>query len=184
MTMYQNYAEHYNIKIIKPRLWTNYSPLAESNISLVIRQKWLNHVYQQIFLRNNLIFWYFNWFNLNQRNKILYHLIKYLKTRISMSACLVAVIIQTLWDPMDYSPPDFSVHGILQARILEWVDISSSKGSSWPRDQIRTSCISWLQADFEILPTLVSWPEFNVCEALLSRSSRNLTWEFYLNLAL
>ena len=127
MTMYQNYAKHYNIKIIKPRLWTNYSPLAESDISLVMRQKWLNHVYQQIFLRNNLIFWYFNWFNLNQRNKIRYHLIKYLKTRISMSACLVAVIIQTLWDPMDYSPPGFSVHGIFQARILEWVDISSSR---------------------------------------------------------
>ena len=35
---------------------------------------------------------------------------------------------------MDCSPPGFSVHGILQARILEWVAISFSKGSTWPRD--------------------------------------------------
>ena len=38
--------------------------------------------------------------------------------------------------PMDCSPPGSSVHGILQARILEWVAISSSRGSSWPRDRI------------------------------------------------
>ena len=36
---------------------------------------------------------------------------------------------------MDYSPPGFFVHGILQAKILEWVAISSSRGSSHPRDQ-------------------------------------------------
>ena len=42
---------------------------------------------------------------------------------------------------MDYSPPGFTVHGILQARILEWVAISFSRGSSWPRDQTWVSCI-------------------------------------------
>ena len=36
----------------------------------------------------------------------------------------------TLWDPMDYSLPGSSVHGIFQARILEWVAMPSSKGSS------------------------------------------------------
>ena len=41
----------------------------------------------------------------------------------------------------NYSPPGFSVHGIFQARILEWVAISSCKGSSQPRDQTRVSCI-------------------------------------------
>ena len=35
-----------------------------------------------------------------------------------------------------------SVHGISQARILEWIDISSSRGSSWPRDRIQDSCIA------------------------------------------
>ena len=38
----------------------------------------------------------------------------------------------TLCNPMDCSPPGSSVHGILQARILEWVAISSSRGSSPP----------------------------------------------------
>ena len=41
----------------------------------------------------------------------------------------------TLCNPMDCSPPDSSVLGILQARILEWVAMTSSRGSSPPRDQ-------------------------------------------------
>ena len=43
---------------------------------------------------------------------------------------------------MDCSPPGFSVHGISQARILEWVAMSFSRGSSQPRDRICISCIS------------------------------------------
>ena len=43
---------------------------------------------------------------------------------------------------MDCSPPGSSVHGILQVRILEWVAIPSSKGSSWPRDRTWISCIA------------------------------------------
>ena len=42
---------------------------------------------------------------------------------------------------MDCSPPGSSVHGILQARILEWVTISFSRGSSWPKNRTRVSCI-------------------------------------------
>ena len=48
----------------------------------------------------------------------------------------------TLCDPMDCSPPGFSVRGILQARILEWVAMSSSRGSSRPRDRTQVSCVS------------------------------------------
>ena len=48
----------------------------------------------------------------------------------------------TLWDPMDFSPSGFAVHGILQARILKWVAIPFSRGSSWPRDQTWVSCIA------------------------------------------
>ena len=47
-----------------------------------------------------------------------------------------------LCNPMDYSPPGSSVHGILQARILKWVAIPFSRGSSQPKDQIRVSCNS------------------------------------------
>ena len=39
------------------------------------------------------------------------------------------------YDPMDCSPPGFSVHGILQAGILKWVAIPFSRGSSQPRDR-------------------------------------------------
>ena len=46
----------------------------------------------------------------------------------------VAQLCPTLCDPMDCSPPGSSIHGILQARILEWVAISFSRGSSQPRD--------------------------------------------------
>ena len=43
---------------------------------------------------------------------------------------------------MDSSPPGSSIHGILQARILEWVAIPFSRGSSWPRDRTWVSCIA------------------------------------------
>ena len=43
---------------------------------------------------------------------------------------------------VDCSPPGSSVHGIFQARILEWVAISFSGGSSWPRDRIQVSRIA------------------------------------------
>ena len=49
---------------------------------------------------------------------------------------------RTLCNPMDCSLPGSSVHGISLARILEWVAISSSRGSSWPKDRTRVSCIS------------------------------------------
>ena len=41
----------------------------------------------------------------------------------------------TLCNPVDCSPPGSPVHGILQVRILYWLAMSSSRGSSWPRDQ-------------------------------------------------
>ena len=45
--------------------------------------------------------------------------------------CVVTKLCPTLCDPMDCSPPSSSVHGIFQARMLEWVAISFSRGSSW-----------------------------------------------------
>ena len=53
------------------------------------------------------------------------------------SACTRAKLLQlcpTLCDPMDHSPPGSSVQGILQARILEWVAMPFSRGSSQPRE--------------------------------------------------
>ena len=47
----------------------------------------------------------------------------------------------TLWDTMDCSLPGSSIHGILQVRTLEWIAISSSRGSSKPRDRTFISYI-------------------------------------------
>ena len=49
--------------------------------------------------------------------------------------CLDAKLCLTLCDPTNCSLPVFSVHGISQARILDWVAMSFSRGSSWPRDR-------------------------------------------------
>ena len=55
------------------------------------------------------------------------------------SVCAQSQLCLTVCDPMNYSPSGSSVHGIIQERILECVAISSSRGSSWPRDE---TCIS------------------------------------------
>ena len=54
---------------------------------------------------------------------------------------LVDQLSPTLCDPLDCSPPGSSVRGIPQARILEWVSMPSSRGSSWPREWKKVSCI-------------------------------------------
>ena len=56
--------------------------------------------------------------------------------------CSVAKLYLTFCDPRDCSPPGSSIHGILQVRILEWVAISFSRGSSRSRNQTRVSRIA------------------------------------------
>ena len=57
--------------------------------------------------------------------------------------CSVTQLCPTLCDSMDCSPPRSSVHGIVQARILGWVAISSSRGSSQTRDQTHVFYVSY-----------------------------------------
>ena len=58
-------------------------------------------------------------------------------------ACvLVAQLCLTLCDPLDYSLPGFSAHGVFQAGVVEWVAIPFSKWSSQPRDWTWFSCIT------------------------------------------
>ena len=65
-----------------------------------------------------------------------------------LCTCSVTQSCPTLCNPMDYSLPCSSVHGILQTRILEWVAMHSSSGSSQPRDQTWVSlCLLHWQAD-------------------------------------
>ena len=59
--------------------------------------------------------------------------------------CVRSQLLQshpTLCDPMDRKPQGSSVHGVIPERILEWVAISSSRGSSWPRDRTHSACAS------------------------------------------
>ena len=79
-----------------------------------------------------------------------------------VGAYSVAQSCPTLWDPMHCISPGSSVHGILQARILEWVFISSSRGSSPPKDRTHVSCISFIVGRFIITeplgkPNLYLW---------------------------
>ena len=63
-------------------------------------------------------------------------------TYVHLAVVVVELLsrVQLLRDPMDCSPPGSSVHGILQARVLEWVGISFSRGSSRPT----LPCVNWI----------------------------------------
>ena len=74
-------------------------------------------------------------FSICQKKTLLIFLFLFLVTKLYLTLC----------DPVDCSPPGFSVLGILQARILEWVAISFSRGSCPPRDW---NCISCLADEF------------------------------------
>ena len=83
---------------------------------------------------------------------------------------LVTKSCPTLCDPMNCSPPGFSVRGILQARIMEWVAIFFSRESSWPRHQVFISCISWLGRQI-----LYHWATMEAClKSLVNVKYRNM----------
>ena len=79
----------------------------------------------------------------------------------------VTQLCPTLCDPMDCSLPGSSTHGIFQARILEWVAISFSRGTSWPRDRSQVSCIVgrhfivWATRDSLRLASLILESDFS-----------------------
>ena len=75
-----------------------------------------------------------------------FHVFKWL---LPVHACVLSCFSHVwLHDPMGCSLSGSSVHGILQARILEWVAISFSGGASWPRDQTCISCVSCIGSKF------------------------------------
>ena len=73
----------------------------------------------------------------HQRTRVLFT-----QLQKSLSLCVCTQSCLTLCNTMDCSPPGSADHEISQARILEWVAISFSRGSSQPRDQTHISCIS------------------------------------------
>ena len=88
---------------------------------------------------------------------------------ISVWVCVRArSYVLTLCDPMDCSSPGSFVHGILQARILEWVAIAFSRGSSQPRGRTRVSCVSCIGRP--ILYHCTTWEALKFCNSLPWRS--------------
>ena len=71
-----------------------------------------------------------------------------LRVCVCVCVCVFSWSCPTLCDPLDCSQPGSSVHGIFQARIPEWVAISSHRRSSWPMDQTRVSCVSYTAGRF------------------------------------
>ena len=94
--------------------------------------------------------------------------------------CSVPRFCPILWDSVDCSPPDSSVCGIFQARILEHIVISSSRGSSWPKDWTWISCVScigrWL---WESKPNMLQSLIKNVDSgASLPESKSSISYSF------
>ena len=105
--------------------------------------------------------------------------------KVKESESEVSQSCPTLCDPVDWSPPGSSVHGILQARILEWVAISFSGGSSRPRDRSQVSRIAGrcfnLWATREALKWITTWK--NMCIYVgqrINRTQGTLEYIFFL----
>ena len=106
-------------------------------------------------------------------NHIHTHTYKYTSLKMGIhTMCMCAKSLQsclTLCDPMDRSPPGSSVHGISQAGILEWLAISSSRGSSWARD--RTSSLASPALAVEFFTTSTTWethPQSTISQLFIS----------------
>ena len=124
-----------------------------------------------------LIFLLYGWHFISTGNTQFLFFSKSLHSRVVVWWCgdgLFAKSCPTLFNPMDWSPPDSCVRGILQARILEWVAISYSRGSSQSRGQIYLHRL--LQANSLLLShqgnprTLV--PHVNTCSNVNRSLSR------------
>ena len=77
---------------------------------------------------------------LSHRDRSSYALLHYVSLWLAVHLC--CSVASVMPDSVDYNPPGSSVHRILQARILEWVALPSSRGSSPPRDGTQVSYIS------------------------------------------
>ena len=100
---------------------------------------------------------------------------------ICIHGCMCAQSLQsclTLWDLMDCSPLDSSVHGIFLERISEWVSIPSSRGSSWLRDGTHVSSSPKLQVDSLLFESLGKAPNMH---GFLYKNLQNLKYIFYLS---
>ena len=96
---------------------------------------------------------------------------------LPIQVCLFIQSRPTHWDFMDCSPPGSSVHGILQARILERVVLPSNRGSSQPRDRTQVSPVAGR--------VLIIWAtRLNPPHPILRKLPNSLTWDIWFSLTL
>ena len=127
-----------------------------------VELKWNHTIYWDSSFSNtlSLIYWYFNhFFFFFWKENLLYFGCQ----QDGGGQLFCRSFVSNSCDPMDCSLPRSSVHGISQARILEWVAISFSRGSSQPRDQTCISCI--MGRFFTTEPpgkpcSIISWKSF------------------------
>ena len=100
---------------------------------------------------------------------------KELSRKETAVAMLLAQSCPTLCDPTNRSLPGFSIHGILQARILEWIAIPFYRGSSWPRD--------WTQVSYTAGRFFTIWATGKISQEIENHSNKNqwlkmrVTWK-------
>ena len=111
-------------------------------LSALILQLLTSHFQNKNFKRcftikfNWILWWEYLWCHW------FYLLLSLFLWKVCSNKCWIAQLCPVLCDPMDCSLPGSSVHGILQASILECVAMPSSRGSSWPRDRTYISYVS------------------------------------------
>ena len=94
----------------------------------------------------------------------------------------VAQLCLTLCDPVDCSPPGSSVHGILQARIMDWVAISFSRGSSQPRDRTHVSSIAGRHFNLWATRGRQVWRQILLIDTHVIKMGVLVTWKIQLSL--
>ena len=122
----------YNWKIFSHILWAVYGVLWSTKLIYIYIYIYVYiYIYTLFFWRLNSIYLSFVASSFGVIDRVWKVTVKVLVPQSCSSLC----------NCMDYSPPGPSVHGILQARILEWVAIPFTRGSSPPRDWTWVSCI-------------------------------------------
>ena len=120
--------------------WTNFNKIPGTNLIMNISQfLWTWNSFSLISLVFRIVWFVSTYFYLSQLNRAL------LQINHSNVIQRQKVKVKSLSDPMDpmnCSLPGSSIHGIFQARVLEWVAIAFSRGSSQPRDQTLVSHIA------------------------------------------
>ena len=119
---------------------------------------YVNYIYLQIFLNLQWCYISINPSSVEDKLKIHSIYLTYQISDISLSNISLVVLLSCVWlklclshslwpwghshcDPKDCSPPGSSAHGVFQTRILEWIAISSSRGSSRLRTRAHFSCV-------------------------------------------